>query len=237
MEISPVKLVASALVLVAAIGVLPDRASAGAIGESAEAGWSPEGYLLSFGVGAYRPDPGSAAFDLVYPGQNGPILLAEFDMFLYRIPFIGPVGIGIAGGWAGYKGAACVADTVTPTGCEPSTQGTKFSLFPINAMVVLRIDALARRTPVPFVFTGKVGYNTVFFKENIGSNGRSHGVGWAAQLAIELNFINERRANALDEDWGINSSFFFFELAGSDTNSRAPMGDKLYFTGGLGLTF
>jgi hypothetical protein len=93
---------------------------------------------------------------------------------------------------------------------------------------------------VPFVFSGKVGYNTVFFKETAGAGkgtGRSHGFGWAAQLALELNFINPRRANALDEDWGINSSFFFFELAGSDANSRAPMGDKLYFTGGLGLTF
>ena len=87
------------------------------------------------------------------------------------------------------------------------------------------------------VFTGKVGFNTVFFKENIGSKGRSHGFGWAAQIALELNFINERRANALDEDWGINSSFFFFELAGSDANSRAPVGDKFYFTGGVGLTF
>ena len=44
-------------------------------------------------------------------------------------------------------------------------------------------------------------------------------------------------ANALDEDWGINSSFFFFEVAGSDANSRAPVGDKFYFTGGVGITF
>jgi hypothetical protein len=80
----------------------------------------------------------------------------------------------------------------------------------------------------------------VFFTEKIGGgkqSGRSHGFMWAAQLALELNFINPRRANSLDEDWGINSSFFFFELAGSDANSRAPVGDKLYFTGGLGLTF
>ncbi len=231
------KTLASALVLMAVLGVSPDLARADASEYASKESWSPEGYLLSFGVGAYRPDPGSAGFDLVYPNQNGPILLAEFDFFLYRIPFIGPIGIGVAGGWAGYKGTACVADTVTPTGCTGSTQGTKFSLFPINAMVVLRIDALARKTRVPFVFSGKVGYNTVFFKEENSGNGRSHGFGWAAQLALELNFINPRRANALDEDWGINSSFFFFELGGSDTNSRAPLGDKLYFTGGVGVTF
>ena len=107
-------------------------------------------------------------------------------------------------------------------------------------MAVLRIDSLARKTPVPLVFAGKVGFNSVFFNEDIGAGkqgGRSHGFGWAAQIALELNFVNERRANALDEDWGINSSFFFFEIAGSDANSRAQVGDKFYFTGGVGITF
>lgn len=231
------KLLASALVFIAVIGVSPDFARAETAEYASKEGWSPEGYLLSFGVGAYRPDPGDQFFDLVYPGGNGPLLLGEFDFLLYRIPFIGPIGIGVAGGWAAYKGAACLDGTITPTGCTPSTQSAKFTLFPLNAMVILRVDSLARKTPVPLVFTGKVGYNTIFFKENIGGRGRTHGFGWAAQIALELNFINPRRANALDEDWGINSSFFFFELAGSDANNRAPMGDKLYFTGGVGITF
>jgi hypothetical protein len=238
-EASAVKPFGSALVLAAALGLAPNAVRAQSVGAATEAGWSPEGYLLSFGVGAYRPDPGSAAFDLVYPADNGPLLLPEFDFFLYRIPFLGPIGLGIAGGWASYKGTACRADS-PPGTCTPSSDSTKFTLFPLNIMAVLRIDALSRETPVPFVFTGKVGYDSVFFKEDVGPNqssGRSGGFGWAAQFAIELNFINERRANSLDEDWGINSSFFFFELAGSHANSRAPVGDKLYFTGGVGLTF
>jgi hypothetical protein len=234
-----VKHLTPALVLVAALGLGPGRVSADESDyASQEETWSPEGYLLSLGIGAYRPDPGDPTFDLVYPGDNGPILLAEFDFFLYRIPFIGPIGIGLQGGWVGYKGSAC--DLGTTTSCVPSTQGAKFSIFPFNVVAVLRIDALARATPVPFVFSGKVGFNSLFFNEDVGNGkqgGSSFGFGWAAQFALELNFINPRRANSLDVDWGINSSFFFFELAGSDANSRAPMGDKLYFTGGLGLTF
>jgi hypothetical protein len=234
-----VKHFAPALVVLAVMALTPEHVRADKESNGTQEGWSPEGYLLSFGVGAYRPDPGSEAFDLVYPSGNGPILLGEFDFFLYRIPFLGPIGIGVAGGWANYKGAACLAGE-PPGVCTATSDSAKFSLFPINAMVVLRIDALARKTPVPFVFSGKVGYNTVFFKETVGgskSQGRSHGFGWGVQIALELNFINERRANALDEDWGINSSFFFFELAGSNANSRAPVGDKFYFTGGVGLTF
>lgn len=232
------KRIALGLALVTAVGLLPDGASADAIGHPAEEGWTPEGYLVSLGVGAYRPDPGSDAFALVYPGGNGPLLLVEFDFFLYRIPFLGPIGLGVNGGWAGYKGHPCIDNG--GSSCTPSTESAKFAIFPLNVMAVLRIDALARETPVPFVFTGKVGFDSVFFTEKIGgsnSGGRSHGFGWAAQIALELNFVNERRANALDDDWGINSSFFFFELAGSDANSRAPVGDKFYFTGGLGLTF
>jgi hypothetical protein len=234
-----VKRLASALVFAAVVGLAPQYAHAQSIGEVDKEGWTPEGFLVSFGVGSYRPNPGSQAFDLIYPSGNGPVLLGEFDFFLYRIPFLGPMGIGVAGGWASYKGTGCLAGS-TPGTCIPSSDSAKFSLFPLNAMFVLRIDALARETPVPFVFTGKVGYNSVFFKETVGaskSSGRSHGFGWAVQIALELNFINERRANALDEDWGINSSFFFFELAGSDANNRAPVGDKFYFTGGFGLTF
>jgi len=234
-----VKRLASALILVSVMSLVPDRVTAEAIGRAADEGWTPEGYLLSFGVGAYRPNPGSENFDLFYPDDKGPILLLEFDFYLYRIPFIGPIGLGIAGGWSSYKGATCETASLPET-CVPSTQTAKLNLFPLNVMAVLRIDALARKTPVPFVFTGKVGFNSVFFNEDAGrgkSTGRTHGFGWAAQFAIELNFVNERRANALDEDWGINSSFFFFELAGSDTNSKAKMGDNLYFTGGLGLTF
>jgi len=232
-----VKQLPSALVLLAVMALTPEPARAEAVSESAQEGWSPEGYLLSLGIGAYRPDPGNPVFDSFYPGDNGPIILVEFDFYLYRIPFLGPIGIGVAGGWAGYKGFKCIKDTVTPDGCTPTTESTKFSLFPLNVMAVLRIDALARKTSVPFVFTGKAGFNSAFFNETDAGSHRSHGFGWAAQIALELNFINERRANALDEDWGINSSFFFFELAGSDTNSRSPVGDKFYFTGGLGLTF
>ena len=224
--------------LAVVLGLVPAKTEAQPVGESDKPGWTPEGYLLSFGVGAYRPDPGSESFNLVYSG-NGPILLGEFDIFLYRIPFVGPIGLALQGGWSNYKGQACLASS-PPGTCSPSSDSTKLTLFPLNVGAVLRVDALARKTPVPLVFMGRVAFNSVFFNERVGSrktNGRSHGFGWGAQIALELNFVNPRRANALDEDWGINSSFFFFELAGSDANSRAPVGDKLYFMGGVGITF
>jgi len=236
-----VKHLRSGAIVVALVAIaFANTASAEAVSESTKPGWSPEGYLLSFGVGAYRPDPGVPEFNAVYAGDNGPLLLGEFDIFVYRIPFLGPIGLGLQGGWAAIQGQACQSGTIVGDTCVPTTQSAKFTIFPLNVLAVLRVDSLARMTPVPLVFTGKIGFNSVFFNEDVGAgkqSGRSHGLGWAAQIALELNFVNPRRANALDEDWGINSSFFYFELAGSDANSRAPVGDKLYFLGGLGLTF
>ena len=225
-------------VLALLVVLVPAGALAQPVSVSDKEGWSPEAYMLSFGVGAYRPDPGSESFNAVYQSGNGPLLLGEFDIFLYRIPFLGPIGLGFQGGWANYDGTACLAEFLPD--CVPSSDGAKFTLFPLNVLAVLRIDALARKTPVPLVFSGRVGANSVFFNERVGgttTRGRSHGFGWGARVALELNFVNPRRANALDEDWGINSSFFFFEIAGSDANNRAPVGDKFYFYGGVGLTF
>ena len=226
-------------ILAFALGTaVPTAAFAKPTPASDQEGWSPEGYLLSFGVGAYRPDPGSDSFNAVYPSGNGPLLLGEFDIFLYRIPFLGPIGIGLQGGWASYSGTACRQESLPA--CVPSSDSAKFTLFPLNVVAALRIDALSRNTPVPLVFTGRIGSANVFFNENVGAStarGRSHGLGWGARVALELNFVNPRRANALDEDWGINSSFFFFEIAGSNANNRAPVGDKFYFYGGVGITF
>ncbi len=233
------KALAPGLMLAVVLGLTPSASSAQPVGMSNKPGWSPEGYLLSLGVGSYRPDPGTDSFDVVYPGDNGPILLAEFDLFSIPHPVFGPYRH-----WSSRRVVRIQGDRLLghfpPGQCLPSSDGAKFTLFPINASLVLRIDALARKTPVPLVFTGKVGYNTVFFKESVGAStspGAATASAGRVQMALELNFINARRANALDEDWGINSSFFFFELAGSDANNRAPVGDKLYFTGGVGVTF
>ena len=196
---------------------------------------SPETFLLQIGVGMYQPND-STAFDQFFGGDNGPVLEAELDFFVYRIPYLGPIGFGVRGAWARYKETA-----VTTSGGATSSEKTKLNLFPLAAMAVLRIDGLARHTPVPLIFSGKIGIDSIFYFEKKGGvrggSGRTHGFRWAAQAAFELNSIAPRRANALDEDWGINSSFLYFELSGSNANSKISLGDKLSWTAGLGLTF
>lgn len=207
----------------------------------AEVEESPEHFALSFGVGMYHPNPGSSDFEAFYAGDNGPLLNLELDFLIYRIPYIGPIGLGIAAGWARYKGAACALGTSGT--CDPGTtvtDQTELNLFPVAPLVILRVDSLVEYTPVPLVFVGKIGYDSIFFNEKVGAGkatGRTHGFRWGLQVALELNSIKPKRANALDHDWGINSSYLFFELIGSKANSRAQLGDRLGWTAGLGLTF
>ena len=70
---------ATGLMLAAVLGLAPSLTDAQPVSVSDKPGWSPEGYLLSFGVGAYRPDPGSSTFNLVYPGDSSraPLILPQ----------------------------------------------------------------------------------------------------------------------------------------------------------------
>ena len=107
-------------------------------------------------------------------------------------------------------------------------------------MGVLRIDALPRHLSIPLVLTGKLGLDTVFYDIKGGgqsARGFSIGLRWAAQIALELDFINPRRARALDEEWGINHSTLYLELFGSTADSAMNVGNNFAWAIGLGLTF
>lgn len=206
---------------------------------------SPEHFTWELRLGSYTPDTQSDAFSQVFHDDGGPMVALELDAHLLRIPYVGPLGLGISAGWARYRGNSCVSNDAGAPTCPTadstdSTESAKLVLFPISAMAVLRIDALARELSVPLIFTGKLGLDTIFFRSRTGSRtdgeGRSLGLRWAVQVALELDFLDRRAARALDEDWGINHSFVFFELYGSTASSTIPLGDRT-FAAGLGMTF
>jgi len=206
---------------------------------------SPEHFTWELRLGTYTPNTGGSAFTQVFPGDSGPMVALELDAHIVRIPYVGILGLGVSAGWARYSGRSCTTSggtLVCPTGSAADSSGekAKLSLFPISTMAVLRIDALARELDIPFVFTGKLGLDTLFFRSTTGSrtDGKGHSLGlrWGVQVALELDFLDMHAARALDEDWGINHSFLFFELYGSTANSTLPLGDRT-FAAGLGMTF
>jgi hypothetical protein len=196
---------------------------------------SPEWFAFELRVGGYQPD-GTNGFDEAFAasfgGDIGPMVGLELDFYPVRIPYVGQLGLGFRFNWARYTGAAQAADGST------STQEQKFRLFALPALAVLRVDVLARELDIPLVLVGKIGFDTVISTIENGSRtvheGIEFGLHWGAQAALELDFINPRRAASLDSEWGINHTYLLFELFG---NTVGFGGANLAWTLGLGMTF
>lgn len=199
---------------------------------------SPEQFTFELRVGAYQPALG-AAFSNSFGGDLGPLLGIELDVHVLRIPYVGPIAVGASFGWAEWSGAARTDESGTNVG------GTGLSMVNINVLAVLRVDGLARHLDVPIVLSGKIGPDFGYWQT--GADGRTQadgwsiGLRWAAQFALELDFLEPRAARRLDADWGINHSEIFFELFGSTmgqwSDSQLPLGTDLAWVAGLGLTF
>lgn len=197
---------------------------------------TPERMTIEFRVGPYSPSMGgNDAFKTFFSDDSGPLLALELDVIAYRLPDILYLSGGAGIGTAGYK-----AKTLNSAGMETS-EDTTFHLVPLNLLAVARIDALARKLSIPFIFTGKIGYQTTHWTTDSGGSdehsGWSVGLLWAAQLALDLDTFDKRAARTMDEEWGINHSFVFFELFGFEpTGKSLEIGDRTWCAG-LGFVF
>lgn len=195
--------------------------------------------------------PADCSFNTIY-SDLGPIVGGEIDALLYRIPYVGPLGFGVGASWARYSGRA-LTDTGAESVCnggsssaadiadDQSTESTTLRIFPISTLAVLRVDALARELNVPFVFGLKLGLDTVPWVAKKGGerqgNGVTFGMHWAAQIGLELDFLERQSAKRLDSEWGINHTMLFFELFGSLADSSFPLDNAFAWRAGLSLTF
>jgi hypothetical protein len=196
---------------------------------------SPEMYALELRIGPYLPDGinravGGATNEF---SDRGPMLAVEFDVLFLDLPYVGLFGVGAGLGWSEHGGTASTADMAT-------NEKLSFTTIPLTAVAVLRIDVLARELGIPFTFAGKLGFDAIFWDSNKGEtdeeSGTVFGLRWALQAALELDFFDRAAARALDEEWGINHSFVFFEYYGAEAQGSPVVGDRTWALG-LGFTF
>jgi hypothetical protein len=191
---------------------------------------SPERFSLELRVGVYQPD--TAAFDMIFD-DLGPMLGVELDVIVFRLEDIGWLGVGGSFGWGSYSGFTLATDGT------PTNEETVLTLMPFPVLAVLRIDVLARLLDIPFAFQGKIGPDFVLWI-NDGRTSTSNvaiGLRWAAQVALELDWFDRRAARGLDDEWGINHSYFFFEIYGSTAGGSMEVATPFAWTLGLSLTF
>ncbi|UJR80302.1 MXAN_2562 family outer membrane beta-barrel protein [Sandaracinus amylolyticus] len=197
---------------------------------------TPEGFTLELRIGGYQPSFGGQ-FDEVFGGDLGPMIGAELDVHVWRVPYLGPLAVGVSAAWAEWDGPGRVVGTGEQSG------RTGLSLINFNALLVWRIDGLARYVDVPIILTGKVGPDFGYWESGEGSTtgtGFSFGIRWAAQIALELDFLEPRAARRLDDEWGINHTEIFFEAFGSTMGehmTQLELGTSFAWAVGLGFTF
>lgn len=193
---------------------------------------SPQWLAFELRIGPYTPNTG-AAFDDTFDDDVGPLLATELDVLFLKIKNVMSAGIGAGIGWTRYTADARVA------GGAQSGEETDLFLVPIQALAVVRIEALPRLIDFPLVLAGKLGADFIPWGSSTGDRsdggGVSIGLRWAVQAGLELDFFEPRAARALDEQWGINHTFVAFELFGSQADSSIPLGTDLAWTIALGF--
>jgi hypothetical protein len=198
---------------------------------------SPEGFGVEFRIGPYQPDmEGNDAADTFFADDSGPLLALELDVIAYRIPdvlyLLGAGGIG----WMNFDGKT------VDDGGQPTSEETSIEIVPLNLLGVVRVDVLPRKLSVPIILTGKLGYQWASWSTQSGGvdeeDGWSVGLLWAVQLGLDLDTFEKAAARNMDEEWGLNHSFLFFELFGFIPSEESlEIGDDMAWTAGLGFMF
>lgn len=196
---------------------------------------SPDEFNLELHVGVYKPNE-EDRFGQFFSGDNGPKVGGEFAYMPFRIPYVGRAGFAGQVGWARFSGSALVVGLNDQT-----DESTRLVIYPIPVTGNLQVDVLAREFGVPLYFTAKLGADLVPWRSNTGSDsfsGFAVGLRWAGQLALELDWIEPKKARALDDDWGINHSYLFFEAYGSTAKDGSlDLGTNFAWDMGLGMVF
>jgi len=191
---------------------------------------SPQRFALELRFGPYHPQvdedfggpPGP--YDQVFGSDSRFFFGVEFDWQLLRIPGVGTLGPGI--GW-GYTRMS--AQAALQSNGEPSAEKTFLSIMPMYGIGVFRVDVLARETPIPIVGYVKagLGYGIYWTGNDLETQARGHtwGTHFALGGMLLLDAIDEHASIEIDNQWGINNSYFFFEWMRSDLNGFGSTDD------------
>ncbi len=184
---------------------------------------SPQHFAIELRFGPYHPDvddefPQSKPFATAFGADRHPFYAGfEFDWQIFRIPKFGTLGPGFG---LGYTHVSANATKVSDG--KPSPEMTTLGILPMYAVGVLRVDVVARETAIPIVPYGKagLGYALWWSGNDVGTQGKGHS--WGTQYGLGamllLDSFDEHAAVELDNEWGINGTYFFAEWMVSHLN-------------------
>lgn len=209
---------------------------------------TPQDAAFELRFGPYLPNVddefgGSGPFERFFGDENRYLLGFEGDWQLLRIPHVGTLGPGLGWGIVSMDGK-----TFRSTG-EEADQTTSLTIMPMYGVGVLRVDVLARETPVPLAAHAKLGLGYAMWwtddgvglardEEGVEGKGSSYGYQGALGIDLLLDAFDGTGARDLDSTFGVNNSYLFFEWYMSDLDGFGS-GDQMQVgtsTWMLGLT-
>jgi hypothetical protein len=211
---------------------------------------SPQNVAMELRIGRYVPSvdsefsgPGPGPYEYMFGTDTRFSFGLEFDYQALRIPYLGTLGPGIGVAYTKSSAAAFQTDSGdTIRGAEK----TSLTIYPMYVVAVLRLDYLARETPVPLVPYGKLGLGFAMWNVNAGDhtaevNGeKGSGISYGPQFALGgmflLDAIDRGAANELDSNTGVNNSYLFAEwyvshLDGFGSGNQMNVGTNTWVLG------
>jgi hypothetical protein len=190
-------------------------------------GESPQYGAFEIRFGRYIPDvdssvPNGTPFKDTFGDSNRYMFGLEADWQLIRIPHLGTLGPGLGWGYTRATGFAHLAAAPTVL----SGEQTALSVMPFYVVGVLRADVLARDFGIPIVPYGKLGVGyalwwasdggTTSRQNGVLGRGSSYGPQYGLGLMFLLDELDPQTARDADNSIGINNSYIFGELFGSE---------------------
>jgi hypothetical protein len=191
---------------------------------------SPQRFAVELRFGPYHPTvddefPTERPYATAFGEDKKPFYFGvEFDWQMLRIPKIGSLGIGAGWGYTNSSGTA-----LRQSDKKPSPEMTFLRIMPMYGVGVFRLDFLARETAVPLVAYGKagLGYGLWWSGNDIDTQGKGHtwGTHFALGGMLLLDSLDEHAAVELDNEWGINNTYFYFEWMMANLDGFGHSGD------------
>lgn len=196
---------------------------------------SPQRFALELRFGPYYPAVdeefgGSGPYSKFFGDKGRFYFGGEFDWQALRIPWVGSLGPGVGLGYTSASGKAfregTYDDATNTLPYEERRVGeTSLTILPMHVSAVLRFDEIFRRTGIPVIPYGKIGFGAGLWWVNIGDktaevgtgedaisgNGLSYGLHWALGGMLALDWLGRRSMAALDQESGINHVHLFGE--------------------------
>ncbi len=179
--------------------------------------------------GAYHPNVDSefansshaTPYKDTFGGSTRFMIGGEVDWEFLHVEHLGSLSLG---GWIGYTKATGSAKFASgPNAGQPSAETAALQVIPMAALLVARLDVVARETAFPLIPYVKFGLGTAWWNSTNGSGtsiadsdgtlgrGHSNGLVYTGGVMFLLDALDRQTAKTFQVQQGVNHTYLFAE--------------------------